>query len=560
LEALVHPSSLSRRRFLLLSTGGALTLAACDRGDGQSSGEPSGTKVPVQSDDPIVTELEARRTPGNPRVVTAGLAAAPMALDLAGRRVDTWGYSGALPGPLLRATAGDVLEVKLRNDLPEATSIHWHGVAVRNDMDGVNDMTQLPIRPGQDFTYRFALAHPGTYWFHPHVGLQLDRGLYAPLIVDDPAEPGRYDAEHVLVLDDWLDGFDTTPDQVFTQLRTMGHGSMDGMEGMDHGSGAMNHPMALHSRGPRVITVAVGEEGHGHGEPAPVHPTSPGSAVPGAAMGRFSSPALGGDAGDVAYALHLINGRPPQDRPTFDAPPSGRVRFRIINAGSDTAYRFAIGGHRLTVTHTDGFPIAPVEVDAIIIGMGERYDVTVTATPGAWPVVATAEGKDAIATAVLRTHDAQATEPPPVDARPVELDRQLLDYRVLRAAEPVRLGGAPEQTVDVDLTGDMATYKWGFTRSTGTGEPIEIEQGRRVRLNLHNRTTMWHPVHLHGHTVALAEPSGGGARKDNINVLPGQTIAVDLHADNPGQWMIHCHNTYHLEAGMATTLSYVRSP
>src|SRR5690606_18236840 len=149
-------------------------------------------------------------------------------------QVDTWGYGGAIPGPLLRATAGEVLDVKIRNNLPAATSIHWHGLALRNDMDGVNQKTQPPLEPGGDFTYRFALAHPGTYWFHPHVGMQLDRGLYAPLIIDDPTEPGDYDAEHILVFDDWLDGFGTTPDAVMEELRTSGHA---GHGGMDHSGG-----------------------------------------------------------------------------------------------------------------------------------------------------------------------------------------------------------------------------------------------------------------------------------------------------------------------------------
>jgi FtsP/CotA-like multicopper oxidase with cupredoxin domain len=187
--------------------------------------------------------------------------------------------------------------------------------------------------------------------------------------------------------------------------------------------------------------------------------------------------------------------------------------------------------------------------------MGERYDVTVTASSGAWPIVAAAEGKDAMASAVLRTTDAPDTAAPPVGARPAQLDGQLLDYANLRAADAVRLGGAPDSGVDVDLAGDMATYRWDFRGAAGPGRPIEVEQGKRVRLQLRNTTSMWHPVHLHGHTFALGGPDG--ARKDTVNVLPGQTLPLDIVADNPGQWMIHCHNTYHLEAGMATTLSYV---
>jgi FtsP/CotA-like multicopper oxidase with cupredoxin domain len=550
----VLPAHPSRRHFLIMA-GGALTLTACRRaGDGVNAqhGAGSAAPSPVLGDDRAVADAERRRTAGGAKVVTAVLTAAPFTADLAGREVRTWGYGGAIPGAVVRATAGQLLDVTLRNHLPVPTSIHWHGLALRNDMDGVNNVTQNPIRPGLDFTYRFALAHPGTYWFHPHVGTQLDRALYAPLIVDDPDEPGRYDAEHVLVLDDWLDGFGTTPDEVLDGLRVAMPGSMagmEGMEGMDHSGGAMAAPA------PAPTTTAA---------PAPppaavdLAPQGTGIGATGPAMGQFSSSALGGDAGDVAYALHLVNGRPPQDRATFGAPPRGRVRLRIINAASDTAYRFAVGGHRLTVTHTDGFPVAPVDVDALIIGMGERYDVTVTARPGAWPVVALAEGKRAAAVAVLRTDDVQSA-PPPVNALPAEFKGRLLEYGALRAADAVRLPGRPTTAIDVAIAGDMASYRWAIRGPDGNG-PIRIEQGQRVRLNLVNTTTMWHPIHLHGHTFGLADgPDGaGGARKDTVNVLPGQTVPIQFSADNPGQWMLHCHNTYHFESGMMTTVSYVR--
>lgn len=102
--------------------------------------------------------------------------------------------------------------------------MHWHGLALRNDMDGVPALTQQAVKAGADFTYRFAVSHPGTYWIHPHSGVQLDRGLYAPLIVEDPKEPLAYDKEWVVVLDDWLDGVDgSTPDAVLDEL-TEGRG------------------------------------------------------------------------------------------------------------------------------------------------------------------------------------------------------------------------------------------------------------------------------------------------------------------------------------------------
>jgi FtsP/CotA-like multicopper oxidase with cupredoxin domain len=445
--------------------------------------------------------------------------------------------------------------------------MHWHGLALRNDMDGVNDLTQPPIGPGSEYTYRFALSHPGTYWFHPHVGMQLDRALYAPLIIDDPNDAGRWDAEHVLVLDDWLDGFGTNPDDVLAGL-AKGHGDMPGM---DHGNGRTTTTMGSmpgmdHGNSGRTTTTMGAMAGMDHGkglvlaagaapEPGPP-PNGTAQGVPGPAMGKFTSDLLGGDAGDVAYAWHLVNGKPPTDRPTFFVPPNGRTRLRLINAASDTAYRFAIGGHRIVVTHTDGFPVQPIEVDVLMIGMGERYDIEVTTKSGAWPIVAAAEGKLAAGVAVLRTTDAMQTAPPPLWVLPMEMGGRMLEYGSLRAAEPVRLEGKPDASLDVSIAGDMATYKWAI-KGGGTNGPIRVEQGTHVRLNLKNDTTMWHPIHLHGHTFALAGQAGG-ARKDTVNVLPGQTVPIEFVADNPGQWMMHCHNTYHFEAGMMATLSYVR--
>jgi FtsP/CotA-like multicopper oxidase with cupredoxin domain len=215
----------------------------------------------------------------------------------------------------------------------------------------------------------------------------------------------------------------------------------------------------------------------------------------------------------------------------------------------------------MTVTHADGFAVEPVQVDALLIGMGERYDVTVSPKSGAWALVALAEGKDAVAAAVVRTTDARATSAPPTDARPKELDGRILRYRDLIATEAGRL---PAATVDVHqtvkLTGSMMPYSWAFDgKAFDEHPPFEVEQGQRVRLSFENTTSMWHPIHLHGHTFRLGSKAVG-PRKDTVNVLPGETVVVEFDADNPGQWMAHCHNTYHLEQGMAMLVSYVRTP
>jgi len=511
------PSRIDRRQFLVLSAGGLVFVAGCSR-DGTGPSGRDATRATVGPDDPAVTAAEqARATRGAP-VRRFDLRAAPATLDLGGTIVQTWAYDGVVPGRELRATEGDVVEVALRNDLPEDTTIHWHGIALRNDMDGVPDITQPPIRPGESFTYRFTAPDAGTYWFHPHMGLQLDRALYAPLVIDARDEPGRYDVDQVVVLDDWLDGTGTTPEDTLRSLTGMGGGGMGG-GGMGGGG-------------------------------------SDGSA--GMGMSMFRSELLGGDAGDVSYPLHLLNGRPPSDRATIEVPAGGRVRLRLVNAGSDTAYRVVLGGHRLTVTHADGFPVEPVEVDALLVGMGERYDVIVQPNSGAWPLVALAEGKDLTATAVVRTTDAAASVPPPPDVRPAELDGRLLRYPDLRASEAVRLAAQrPDVEETIKLTGSMMPYSWAFdSKPFPERSPVDIRQGQRVRLAFENTTSMWHPIHLHGHTFRVGDRADG-PRKDTVNVLPGETVLIDFDADNPGQWMAHCHNSYHLERGMAMLVSYV---
>ncbi|MFD8754513.1 multicopper oxidase family protein [Kitasatospora sp. NPDC059577] len=536
-----------------LAAAGTGLLAACSsdstNGMDHSSGSRGATGGPaaptgssaasapagfVLPNGPEVAAAEARRNPGPERKVT--LIAAETTLDLGGRTVRTWAYGDGLPGREVRATVGDTLALTLANHLPQPTSLHWHGLALRNDMDGVPGLTQAAVKAGASFDYRFALGHPGTYWFHPHSGVQQDRGLYAPLIVEDPKEPLRYDKEWVVVLDDWVDGVDgSTPDAVLAEL-AKGMGGTGGTGGMDHAGGS-GHDMS----GTPGMPGAPGA-----GSP------SGGGAGPSRMLMGARSPLLGGDAGDVAHPFHLVNGRLPGAPETFTARPGDRIRIRLINAGGDTAYRVALGGHELTVTHTDGFPVEPATTQALLLGMGERYDVLVTAGDGVFPLTALAEGKGATALAVLRTGGGAA---PGASVRPAELDGRLVTAGSLKADPSVRLPAkSPDRTVQLELTGGMAKADWAFDgRRYDPAQRHPVAAGERVRLEFRNSTGMWHPVHLHGHSFALP---GDGPRKDTAIVLPGSTLAVDFDADNPGLWMIHCHNAYHAETGMMTVLGY----
>lgn len=495
----------SRRSFLAATVAAGATLAACTR------------DTRVVAPENAVADAEARR-PHSGRTVSATLTADRTRVDLGGTFAETVSYNGTVPGPLVRASVGDELAVTVRNRLGRTTSVHWHGIALRNDMDGASPATP-DINAGRDFTYRFSVPHPGTYWAHPHTGLDADTGLYFPVIVDDPNEPGDYDAEWVVMLDDWTDGVGSSPAQIYDGLRNASAPGHD-MPGMDDVPGMPGMGM-----------------------------------VPGVGgVGR--SALLGGDAGDVSYPYYLVNGRIPQAASTFRVKPGQRVRIRLINAGSDTAFRVALAGHRLTVTHTDGFPVVPTEVDAVLIGMGERYDVVVTAGNGVFPLVAAAEGKNASARALLVSGSGS---PPGPEYAPRELQGQVGTVDAFRAAPGAALpAGRDDVELAADLAGSMMKYDWTINgRAFSNTRPLEVHEGQRVTLSFKNTSMMWHPMHLHGHTFELLTADGRpGARKDTVIVLPMQQLRVSFMADNPGEWMMHCHNTYHQDAGMMTSLNY----
>lgn len=414
-------------------------------------------------------------------------------------------------------------------------------------MDGVPPAVQTAVRAGSNYTYKFIADKPGTYFFHPHVGVQLDRGLYAPLIVEDPKETLDYDDEWVILLDDWVDGVTGTPDEVFAELKQ----GMGGMSGMDMGSSAS----------PSSSGDSMGDMGDMGGMDMGGSASPSASASSGGMSMKFmlmgaTSKLLGGDAGDVKYPHHLINGRVATDPDVYTGKPGKKVRLRIINAGGDTAYRVALGGHKLTITHTDGFPVQHQEVDALLVGMGERYDVLVTLGDGVFPLVALAEGKNANGLALVRTGSGSA---PKATVRPQELDGMIMTASQLRATDDVRLKSAKaDVTHQIKLTGTMEKYNWAingkpFDMKDPEANPILIEEGQRVRLDFVNATTMWHPMHLHGHTYQIGD---SGPRKDTAIVLPKKKLSVFFDADNPGQWMLHCHNAYHGEAGMMANVAY----
>ncbi|WP_101948651.1 multicopper oxidase family protein [Mycobacterium sp. 3519A] len=446
-----------------------------------------------------------QQSPAGPPATDVAMAARETDIDLGGVRVHTWTYGDQVPAREIRLKKGDRLRAELTNSLPQGVTVHWHGIAIVNDMDGVPDLTQAPVATGQKFTYDFVVPDAGTYWFHSHVGTQLDRGLYGPLIIEDPGEKADYDDELVVVLDDWIDGTGTDPDQVFAKLRRTGM-----------------RPMA--PGGPGVT------------------PTSP----------------LGADGGDVDYPYFIVNGRVPTDPQVVNYLAGQRIRLRIINAGSDTAFRVAVPDASMRVIQTDGYPVVPVQVNSVILGMGERVDALVTVNDSR-PLVAVPEGKQGHAQLNLRVNNVASTVN--VDEFVAAVRKETpLDTASLSPTPEVTLPArAPDQVFDAHLTGPVDGYNWPVNGKLydpkASGVPVHPKQ--RVRIRFINDSMMFHPFHLHGHTFEVMDGETPKARKDTVLVPPKQTVTVDFDTDNPGKWISHCHNTYHLEAGMAFFVEYV---
>jgi FtsP/CotA-like multicopper oxidase with cupredoxin domain len=512
---------------LAAGSGGPL-LAACgeDAERGAAGRDPGGRGGAPADFDARYREALRRAEAVGPPARELRLVAEPGEVSIGpGGARTTWLYTGRYPGPEIRVTEGDRLRVTVENRLPEPTTVHWHGVPVPNAMDGVPGVAQPAIPPGETFVYDYVAEPAGTYMYHSHVGLQLDRGLVGPLVIEEREPHVAYDREHILMLDDWLPGEPAPASE-----RADG-----GMGGMMEGMGGM--------KGGR-------ENGNGGGD-------GPGRGMMGRGRGGMMGEQRGMRLVDPArpeYRALLVNGRGPEDPPTFDVRSGERVRLRLVNPASATTFRVAIAGHRMAVTHTDSRPVERVTVDALVIGPGERYDVMVEAdNPGAWTVAAESVlGSFRPARAVLRYADA-ARSRPAEEERPAGLDGgRRLRLSDLRSVEPAVGEGAPAVDRRLELT-----LSWGMMmnpdRWTIDGArypdaaPLRVREGERVRVDMVNHSPIHHPMHLHGHFFRA-----GDALKETV-LVPGHMgrRSFTFTADNPGEWLFHCHNLYHLEAGMA---------
>lgn len=450
-----------------------------------------------------------------------------------GKTITAMTYNGEVPGPAVRAREGERLRVVLKNSLSEPTTIHWHGVDVPNAMDGVPDLTQAAVQPGETFAYEFEARPAGTRWYHTHFDeqRQIDLGLAAPLIIEPTAtEPMAYDREVTLVLDDWATG--TGKAVPPTDAGTAGGRGRAGgmMGGMMRGRG-MGGMM-----GRRGMDGMMG--GRGMGE-----------------MMRNSD--------EPAYDVMTINGKAYPATEPLRVKTRERVRLRIVNASAEHTHVLRLAGHKLRITHTDGNPLqTPVDVDALPIAPAERYDVVVAAEyPGAWFVYCTQPGHAEAGEQMLVVYEGHAKANPPDIERGIA-GLTVWDYALGRGRSVLPAATNKDARTFVMTLGGgmMGSDVWTINgKRYPDTDPIRCAKGDRVRVMIRNNSMEAHPMHLHGQSFRLlaanstryAEP----LVKDVVDVEPHMGSAlVELVAHNPGNWFFHCHKPMHMMGGMITVL------
>jgi FtsP/CotA-like multicopper oxidase with cupredoxin domain len=397
---------------------------------------------------------------------------------------------------------GDTFDVRVENALDAPSSLHWHGLNPPWRQDGVPYVSAPPIAPGRQADYKFAAQPPGTRWMHSHFGLQEQNLLAAPLIVRESSAIRSGIQEAVILLEDfsW-----TKPSALFAELRK----------------------------------------------------PKPAMTMAGGGMNMSTDAKM--DLNDVTYDAFLANDGTLADPQIFDVEKGADVRLRLINAAASTNFLIDLGALEGIVLTVDGNPVLPLKVRQFPLAIAQRVDILVRLPDEdrAHPVLARGEGRRLQTGVVLRPRSAaiaKVMDVAAMDAPPMTLT----DEMRLRAAQP--LSSRPiDRSIPVDLTGLMTGYVWGMEVHGQGGAPVTVAKGERIELAMRNTTMMSHPMHLHGHSFQVTEINGqplAGAVRDTILVPPRTTVKVVFDADNPGLWAYHCHNLYHLAAGMFTTVVY----
>ena len=489
---------LSRRTFLQVA--GAATLATAAGCASRSRAAPAPSAAAPFAPAPF----------GKPDVELR-LTAQVTDWELAPNKViQAWTYNGKLPGETIRVREGERVRVIFQNELPEPTTVHWHGVDVPFAMDGVPDLSQPTVQPDQTFVYEFVARPAGTRWYHTHFNSaqQMDLGLSAPLIIEPATAETGIDRDFTLVLDDWV----IDPNGAPANRGNRGGGMMGGMMGSMMGQGMMDDMMG--DEGPPYDTFTINGKAHPATEP-----------------------------------LKVKQGE--------------RVRLRLINASNMQTFVLRLLGHALQVTHTDGNPLqTPVAVDAVPIAPSERYDVTFMADqPGRWPLYALDEAHSAGGLQTLVVYEGH--EAAPVAALPgAGSPLRLWSYKAGQGMDVLPPAEGRRRSYELTLSGGMmmagGSNVWTINGQTFPDtDVLTARLNQPVLVRLFNMSMHAHPFHLHGQSFRVLSVNGVTLPrpliKDSVDVpaMMG-TVEIEFVALNPGDWMFHCHKPIHMDGGMAT--------
>ena len=465
------------------------------------------------------------------------LEATTRTIEVNGKPAKAYALLNRSGAPGLSFTLGDAFKVRLNNRLAEPTLVHWHGLTPPSAQDGVPGLSQDPIAAGASYDYDFLLKTPGTYWMHSHFSLaQSQKLLSAPLIIRTAEELKRDEQEVVVRLNDFTF---REPEEIIAQLRaksTAAPGKSSTQAGqMDPGQAGASKMGAMPMPGGGAMKM----------EGAP----------------KSSGMAMAADVNDIDFDAYLANDRTLADPEVFRVERGGRVRLRIINMADSTNFIIDLGAINGELIAVDGAPNVPVRGAKFPIAMAQRLDIRVQlpAGGGAFPILALREGDTARTGFVLATKDAniaRIAKIGPAKAGAVGLDLE----GKLQAIEPLSSRPA-DRTSEVLLGGDMEKYIWTINGEVhGKDKPIPVAAGERVELVMKNTTMMSHPMHLHGTVFEVVAINGRrfrGARRDTVMVPAQTSVTIAFQADNPGRWAFHCHNGYHQDAGMMTSVEYV---
>jgi FtsP/CotA-like multicopper oxidase with cupredoxin domain len=432
-------------------------------------------------------------------------------IEVKGRSASVFGLMQANGTHGLSLPCDGDFDLLLRSEIAEPTIIHWHGLTPPWDQDGVPDAPQPLIAPQASRPFRFPVGAPGTHWMHAHT-LQEQSLLAAPLIVSDPADRGRDEQDVVILLHDFSFA---APEELLARLQGGGgHGGMNAMGSMDH---SRMSPM-MGRGGPRAIPMAM-------------------------------------DVNDIDYDAYLANDRTLDDPEVVKVETGGRVRLRIINGATATAFTIDLGALDGMLIAVDGQDIAPVRGRRFPIAMGQRLDIRLVLphTSASFPVLALRESAPDRTGIILAPANATVTKLASAgDAAGPAVDLAL--EQQLGAATPLAVR-TPDRRFDVTLIGGMQGYAWGLDMRP----KLAVRSGDRAEVTMFNMSMMSHPMHLHGHhfqVVAIDGRRFSGAVRDTVHIPPHRTVTIAFDANNPGEWAFHCHHLYHMAAGMMASLNY----